>query len=54
MNRETNIEQFEELMNAIERPGIDKLMDYIRKSDFYTAPGKHKVSFIMQRWIAAA
>ena len=37
MNRETNIEQFEELMSAIERPGIDKLMDYIRKSDFYTA-----------------
>lgn len=54
MNRETNIEQFEELMSTIERPGIDKLMDYIRKSDFYNSTGKHKVSFIMQRWIAAA
>lgn len=42
MNRETNIEQFEELMSAIERPGIDKLMDYIRKSDFYTAPASTK------------
>ena len=41
MNRETNIEQFEELMSTIERPGIDKLMDYIRKSDFYTAPASH-------------
>ena len=42
MNREANIEQFEELMSAIERPGIDKLMDYIRKSDFYTAPASTK------------
>lgn len=42
MNRETNIEQFEELMSTIERPGIDKLMDYIRKSDFYTAPASTK------------
>jgi len=33
-----NIERFEELASRIERDGMDKLMEYIRKSDFYTAP----------------
>lgn len=31
-------ERFEELLLSIQREGIDKLLDFIRKSDFYTAP----------------
>lgn len=38
MAEQTNIERFEELLSAIKRDGIDKLMEYIRKSDFYYAP----------------
>lgn len=38
MNRQYNIKRFETLMQAVERPGVDALMNYIRKSDFYTAP----------------
>lgn len=38
MNREYNIKRFETLMQAVARPGVDALMNYIRKSDFYTAP----------------
>lgn len=34
----TNIERFESLLQSVKRPGIDKLVEYIRKSDFYTAP----------------
>lgn len=33
-----NKEQFEILMSKISRPGIDELMKFIRKSDFYLAP----------------
>lgn len=33
-----NVERFESLLSRVERPGMDKLMEYIRKSDFYTAP----------------
>lgn len=32
------IKRFEELMGTVERDGTDKLMEFIRKSDFYTAP----------------
>ena len=32
------IEEFEKLLLECKRDGIDKLLDYIRKSDFYTAP----------------
>lgn len=42
MNREANITRFEAEMSRIHRPGIDKLMAYIRKSDFYTAPASTK------------
>lgn len=35
---ETNIEKFERLMAEVKRPGVEELMNYIRKSDFYTAP----------------
>jgi len=42
MNREANIARFEAEMSKVRRPGIDKLMAYIRKSDFYTAPASTK------------
>ena len=32
------IKRFEELLLSTEREGMDKLLDFIRKSDFYTAP----------------
>lgn len=38
MAEQTNIERFEELLSAIKRDGMNKLMEYIRKSDFYYAP----------------
>ncbi len=31
-------ERFEQLLSSVQREGIDKLLDFIRKSDFYTAP----------------
>ena len=37
-----NVERFEALMATVERNGVDKLMEYIRKSDFYTAPASTK------------
>lgn len=37
-NSETNIERFEDLLKATKREGIDSLIAFIRKSDFYTAP----------------
>lgn len=36
--KEENIKLFEELLGSVQREGIDKLLAYIRKSDFYTAP----------------
>ncbi|MCD8289894.1 MAG: hypothetical protein LUC91_00140 [Prevotella sp.] len=36
--REENIRRFESLIKTVKREGVDKLMDYIRKSDFYSAP----------------
>lgn len=33
-----NIRRFEELAGSVKRDGIDSLMEYIRDSDFYTAP----------------
>lgn len=38
MNRQALINRFEAEMAKVTRPGVDKLMDYIRSSDFYTAP----------------
>lgn len=32
------IDRFEELLLGTQREGIEKLIDFIRKSDFYTAP----------------
>jgi len=38
MNREKMIQRYEELLESVSRDGMDRLMDFIRKSDFYTAP----------------
>lgn len=38
MNREQNIARFEAELAKVDRPGMDRLLEYIRKSDFYTAP----------------
>lgn len=42
MDREQNITRFEAELGKVQRDGIDKLLDYIRKSDFYTAPASTK------------
>lgn len=42
MNIPNLIQQFEALLRSITRSGIDKLLDYIRKSDFYKAPASTK------------
>lgn len=36
------IQRFEDLLSSVQREGIDKLLDFIRKSDFYTAPASTK------------
>jgi len=38
MSKEEMIQRYEELLEGVSREGIDRLMDFIRKSDFYTAP----------------
>lgn len=38
MTKQTNIERFESLLRSTERAGVDNLIEFIRKSDFYTAP----------------
>lgn len=38
MNNQELINKFESLLNGIKREGIEDLLDYIRQSDFYTAP----------------
>lgn len=42
MNTENLITRFEAELTKVQRPGIDKLLDYIRKSDFYRAPASTK------------
>lgn len=42
MDIERNIDRFEALMGEVTRDGKGALMDYIRKSDFYTAPASAK------------
>ena len=37
-----NVARFEALMAQVDREGIPALMEYIRKSDFYTAPASTK------------
>lgn len=38
LNNKELIEKFEQLLTSVKRDGIDKLLAYIRKSDFYRAP----------------
>ena len=38
MANKENVERFENLLAECKRDGMDNLLDYIRKSDFYTAP----------------
>lgn len=38
MTEQTNIKRFESLLRSTKREGIEKLIEFIRKSDFYTAP----------------
>ncbi len=42
MNIENNITRFEAELAKVQRPGMDKLLEYIRKSDFYKAPASTK------------
>lgn len=42
MNIQENIARFEIELAKVDRPGIEKLLDYIRKSDFYKAPASTK------------
>ena len=42
MDRQYNINRFEQLMSKVKREGVDQLMAFIRKSDFYTAPASTK------------
>lgn len=42
MNRQLLIERFEAELGKVQRPGVDKLLEYIRRSDFYTAPASTK------------
>ncbi len=42
MDIKTLIARFEAEIEKVQRPGIDKLMAYIRKSDFYEAPASTK------------
>lgn len=39
---EKNIARFESLLRSTEREGIEDLISYLRKSDFYTAPASAK------------
>ena len=42
MNIQENIARFEAELAKVNRPGMDKLMTFIRKSDFYKAPASTK------------
>ena len=42
MNIQNNIARFEAELAKVNRPGMDKLLAYIRKSDFYKAPASTK------------
>ena len=41
MNQE-NIKRFEELFSGVKRSGAERVLNYIRQSDFYTAPASTK------------
>ena len=43
MENKKLIERFEAELAKVDRPGVDKLLAYIRKSDFYSAPASTRV-----------
>ncbi len=42
MNEKTNVEKFENLLMTVKRDGMEELLEFIRKSDFYAAPASHR------------
>jgi hypothetical protein len=42
MDNNKNVKRFKDLLASVKRPGMDKLMEFIDKSDFYTAPASTK------------
>lgn len=42
MDLKNNIARFEAELAKVQRPGMDKLLEYIQKSDFYKAPASTK------------
>ena len=42
MDIQNNIARFEAELAKVQRPGMDKLLEYIQKSDFYKAPASTK------------
>ena len=42
MDRQALINRFEAELGKVQRPGVDKLLEYIRRSDFYTTPASTK------------
>ena len=48
INGKALIDRFEAEMAKVQRPGMDKLMTYIRKSDFYRAPASTKYHLICE------
>ena len=42
MPNQDNIERFESLLTSCKRDGIENLIDFIRSTDFYTAPASTK------------
>ena len=42
MDRQVLIDRFEAELGKVQRPGMDKLLEYIQKSDFYRAPASTK------------
>lgn len=41
-NHKENIKRFEELFSGVKRSGAERVLNYIRQSDFYTAPASTK------------
>ena len=42
MSQQEKIEMFESLLMSTNRPGIEKVIEYVRGTDFYTAPASSK------------
>ena len=48
INTDENIKRFENLMSRVTREGVNELMNYIRKSDFYSAPASTRFHLACQ------